>query len=150
MAFIHESLYQSKNFSHIDLADYMGGLCRNLVMSYSLTDKVALRTELKPLPLDIDKAIPCGLILNELVSNALKHAFPNGHGEILLELEEVDGQVHIVVQDNGRGFPPKDKVRRGLGLELVEMLTEQLDGHISRTKGSDNTGTRYLITFDRT
>ena len=150
MAFIHESLYQSKNFSHIDLADYMGGLCRNLVMSYSLTDKVALRTELKPLPLDIDKAIPCGLILNELVSNALKHAFPIGHGEILLELEEKEGQVQIVVQDNGCGFPSKGKVRRGLGLELVEMLTEQLDGHISRTNGADNTGTRYLITFDRT
>lgn len=150
MAFIHESLYQSKNFSHIDLADYMGGLCRNLVMSYSLTDKVALRTELKPLPLDIDKAIPCGLILNELVSNALKHAFPEGHGEILLELEEVKDQVRIVVQDNGRGFPEEANLRRGLGLELVEMLTEQLDGRITRTKGADNTGTRYLITFGRT
>ena len=150
MAFIHESLYQSKNFSHIDLADYMGSLCRNLVMSYSLTDKVALQTNLQPLPLDLDKAIPCGLILNELVSNALKHAFPNGHGRISLALEGVKGQVRITVEDNGRGFPENGPVQRGLGLELVEMLTEQLDGRIERTRGIDNTGTRYLITFDRT
>lgn len=59
-------------------------------------------------------------------------------------------QVRIVVQDNGRGFPEEANLRRGLGLELVEMLTEQLDGRITRTKGADNTGTRYLITFGRT
>lgn len=150
MAFIHESLYQNKSLSQIDLADYMGSLCRNLVMSYSLTDKVALRTDLHALPMDIDKAIPCGLILNELVSNALKHAFPHGQGEIHLSLREEMGQVRILVEDNGRGFPTDRPVHRGLGLELVEMLTGQLDGQISRTNGAGGSGTRYLITFDRT
>lgn len=150
MAFIHESLYQNKSLSQIDLADYMGSLCRNLVMSYSLTDKVALRTDLRALPMDIDKAIPCGLILNELVSNALKHAFPNGNGEIYLALETKTGQVRMLVEDNGCGFPTDRPLHRGLGLELVEMLTGQLDGQISRTNGAGGSGTRYLITFDRT
>jgi two-component sensor histidine kinase len=88
MSFIHESLYQNKDFSSIDLAEYIDGLSRNLVMSYSLNGKVLLDTHLQQVHLVLDQAIPCGLILNELISNALKHAFPNvGPGIIRIDLE---------------------------------------------------------------
>ncbi|MBK9287465.1 MAG: PAS domain S-box protein [Flavobacteriales bacterium] len=97
MSFIHESLYQTKNFSHVDLATYIDGLTRNLMMSYSLSGKVALEKQLQPVQLGLDQAIPCGLILNELISNALKHAFPGGgRGTIQISLltEEGTGRDH--------------------------------------------------------
>ena len=149
MSFIHESLYQNTNFSQVDLAQYIEGLTRNLLMSYSLTGKVLLHTELDPLMLDLDKAIPCGLILNELISNALKHAFPeNNGGNISIGLQEQEGTVRITLGDDGAGFPADYLESRdgGLGMELVEMLIEQLDGSIT-PKGVR--GTSYLITFER-
>ncbi len=152
MSFIHESLYQNKNFSQVDFAQYIEGLCRNLVLSYSLCGKVRLHTELEHIMLDLDKAIPCGLILNELVSNALKHAFPDGEeGVITIKLHGKGKQVRISVSDDGRGFPAKFELGRdgGLGLELVEMLTEQLDGKVNRSPPSGTPGTAYLITFER-
>ena len=152
MSFIHESLYQNTNFSQVDFAQYIGGLSRNLVMSYSLTGKVLLHTELQPLMLDLDKAIPCGLILNELISNALKHAFPgNNGGNINIGLVEEEGTVRITLGDDGAGFPA-DYVEdrdRGLGMELVEMLIDQLDGQIGRSGPEEAQGTSYLITFER-
>lgn len=81
MSFIHESLYQNTNFTQVDFAQYIEGLCSNLVMSYSLSGRVLLQTDLVPLMLDADKAIPCGLVLNESISNALKHAFTDGRKE---------------------------------------------------------------------
>ncbi len=152
MSFIHESLYQNKNFSQVDLAQYIDGLCRNLVLSYSLGGKVRLHTELQHIMLDLDKAIPCGLILNELISNALKHAFPEDkEGGISIGLNENGKQVRITVGDDGQGFPRNFEPGRdwGLGLELVEMLTEQLDGNVVQAHQPGTPGTAYLITFDR-
>lgn len=152
MSFIHESLYQNKNFSQVDFAQYIEGLCRNLVLSYSLGGKVRLHTELQHIMLDLDKAIPCGLILNELVSNALKHAFPEGEeGVISIKLNEKGKQVRISVSDDGRGFPAQFDQGHdgGLGLELVAMLTEQLDGNVTQSHPSGTPGTAYLITFER-
>ena len=152
MSFIHESLYQNTNFSQVDLAQYIEGLSRNLLMSYSLTGKVLLHTELEPLMLDLDKAIPCGLILNELISNALKHAFPeNNGGNINIGLQEEEGTVRITLGDDGAGFPADYVESRdgGLGMELVEMLIDQLDGQIERSSPKGVRGTSYLITFER-
>lgn len=153
MSFIHESLYQNKNFSQVDLGQYIDGLCRNLLMSYSLSGKVLLETELQPILLEPDKAIPCGLILNELISNALKHAFPaNTGGTIAIRLTENNGTIMINLKDNGSGFPADyDEGRdNGLGMELVELLTDQLDGRVERSKPENGRGTTYLITFERT
>ena len=155
MSFIHESLYQTKNFSHVDLAAYIDGLTRNLMMSYSLGGKVELELDLQPVELVLDQAIPCGLVLNELISNALKHAFPDGAtGRIKIGLRAEGERVEISVADDGPGLPPGfDHARdANLGLELVDTLIGQLDGHIVRTTpapGKGN-GVAYLITFGRT
>ena len=152
MSFIHESLYQNTNFTQVDFAQYIEGLCSNLVMSYSLSGRVLLKTELVPLMLDLDKAIPCGLVLNELISNALKHAFPDGrNGVINIDLQQQGESVRITVADDGNGFPEgyNEERDRGLGMELVELLIDQLDGSVERMSGTGEPGTTYLITFDR-
>jgi len=149
MSFIHESLYQNKDFSSIDLADYMEGLSRNLMMSYSLTGKVRLETDLQRVDLALDQAIPCGLILNELISNALKHAFPEGReGTIHMGLQLAENNVSISLRDDGLGTPPGFDPQRdaNLGLELVHTLVEQLDGHLSM---KTDAGVAYLLTFER-
>ncbi|MBP8822021.1 MAG: PAS domain S-box protein [Flavobacteriales bacterium] len=152
MAFIHESLYQSKNFAQVDLAQYIKGLCSNLVMSYSLYGRVQLNTDLEPLMLDLDKAIPCGLVLNELISNALKHAFPGDkEGVVGITMRSERNTVRITLEDNGTGFPAvyREEQDRGLGMELVELLIQQLDGSATRLSGNGEPGTSYLITFER-
>lgn len=149
MSFIHESLYQTKDFSSIDLADYIDGLSRNLVMSYSLNSKVDLQTDLEQVHLVLDQAIPCGLILNELISNALKHAFPNDRsGTIRITLRLAGEQVRIEVSDDGVGLPPgfRPETHSNLGLELVDTLIGQLEGTMDRRSEG---GVSYLLTFER-
>lgn len=154
MSFIHESLYQTKNFSHVDLATYIDGLTRNLMMSYSLSGKVELDKDLQPVELVLDQAIPCGLILNELISNSLKHAFPDGMaGRIRIGLRAIDERVEITIEDNGPGLPADFDQQRdaNLGLQLVETLIGQLDGRIERrTASDDKSGVAYFLTFGRT
>ena len=155
MSFIHESLYQTKNFSQVDLATYIDGLTRNLMMSYSLSGRVELVKDLEPVQLGLDQAIPCGLILNELISNALKHAFPtNEGGRIHIALKQSDGKVGITVADNGVGLPQGFDPERdaNLGLQLVSTLIGQLDGRIEHISGSGGSGSGagYFLTFDRT
>jgi len=150
MSFIHESLYQTRDLSSIDLGNYVDGLSRNLMMSYSLNGKVALETQVIHIELALDQAIPCGLILNELISNSLKHAFPeNTNGRVLVALELVGEEVRITVGDDGVGMRPDFDDRRdgNLGLELVHTLVDQLDGRITRQTGR---GVTYLLTFERT
>ena len=151
MALIHESLYQNKQFSLIDLGNYIDGLARNLVMSYSLSGRISLELDLgkDPVPLVLDQASPCGLILNELISNALKHAYPgDGAGTVRVSLQLLGDRVAITVSDDGIGLPTGfDDQRDGnLGLELVRMLVGQLDGHIER---SGPPGATYFLTFER-
>ncbi len=149
MSFIHESLYQNEDLSSVDLADYMEGLSRNLMMSYSLSGKVRLESELQRVDLALDQAIPCGLILNELISNALKHAFPDGReGTIQMGLKLDGSTVTITLRDDGAGTPEGFDVQRdsNLGLELVHTLVEQLDGHLTM---STEGGVAYLFTFER-
>lgn len=149
MSFIHESLYQNKDFSSIDLATYIDGLSRNLVMSYSLNGNITLERDLKRVELVLDQAIPCGLILNELISNAFKHAFPNGRaGVVRIGLNLVGERVSISVADDGAGLPEgfSPKNDGNLGLELVHTLVDQLDGRLEVKTGA---GVAYLLTFER-
>jgi two-component system sensor kinase len=155
MALIHEKLYRSHNLARIDLADYVRDLATYLFHSYRVS--VATITpiiEVEQVFLGIDTAVPCGLILNELISNTLKHAFPshwerpNGHrGEIRIKLlAEEDHQVTLTVSDNGIGFPPDLVVSNidSLGLRLVAVLVDQMDGALEVHSGD---GTQFKITF---
>jgi two-component sensor histidine kinase/HAMP domain-containing protein len=149
MALIHEKLYRSDNLAQINFGEYIQDLTGHLFRSQRARARgTTLSIEADDLLLGIDKAVPCGLILNELVSNALKHAFPNGQaGEIWIELMTEDcRQVTLLVRDNGVGFPEGLDFRHttSLGLQLVDTLVNQLDGTIDL----DNShGTEFEITF---
>ncbi|NEN22133.1 PAS domain S-box protein [Cryomorpha ignava] len=150
MSFIHESLYQTKDFSNIEFSDYIFSLSKNLIHSYSLAvGKVKLITDFERTHLSLDQAIPCGLIANELISNALKYAFiGDAEGEISLSIKENEGKIVICIADNGIGLP-KDldyENSDSLGLQLVYTLIDQLDATI---KVDTSIGTKYLITFDK-
>ena len=150
MSFIHESLYQTKDFAHIEFRDYILSLSKNLIHSYSLSkDKITLRTKLSQIFLSLDQAIPCGLIVNELVSNSLKYAFEKDkEGEIFISLEENKNILTLVIGDNGIGLPPGFDYENSesLGLQLVYTLVDQLDATI---KVETTNGTKYLITFEK-
>ena len=133
MALIHEKLYQSPDLAEVDFADYLRSLIAYLVRAYRISEaQVSLKLDTEPVRLRIDTAIPCGLILNELVSNALKHAFPNGRqGEIEVAVRaEEPGRASLRVSDNGVGLAAGMDWRAtpSLGLRLVHTLTQQLHG----------------------
>ncbi|MBI3136373.1 MAG: PAS domain S-box protein [Bacteroidetes bacterium] len=150
MSYIHESLYQTKDFSSINFADYITNLVQNLVHSYQLYhDKVELKFNVGPVKLALDQAIPCGLILNELVSNALKYAYPEDEkGQILIEVSENNGKIALGVQDFGVGLPEGFQIENSesLGLSLVYTLVDQLDGELNLKRLG---GTKFLITFEK-
>jgi two-component sensor histidine kinase len=149
MALLHESLYQSNNLSRIDFPEYIRQLASHLFRSYGVVaDRIHLRTEMDALYLGMDAAVPCGLIINELVSNSLKYAFPDGReGEVRIELREpLQGLARLVVADNGVGLRGDiDWVTaRTLGLRLVRTLAEQLGAKI---EVESNAGTEVRLTF---
>ncbi|MGC9347988.1 MAG: histidine kinase dimerization/phosphoacceptor domain -containing protein [Anaerolineae bacterium] len=148
MALIHERLYQSENLARIDFAEYLQSLTRYLVRSYrSTSGPVALGFQMESVPLSIERAVPCGLIVNELVSNALKYAFPDGRpGKVEVGLSRANGHVRLSVRDDGVGLPEDldiDKLE-SLGLQLVHMLTGQLGGEIQI---DTRPGTVFEISF---
>jgi PAS domain S-box-containing protein len=151
MALIHERLYESPDIASIDFCRYIGDLSVNLFNSYQ-TDpgRVSLKVDCGDISMGIDRAIPCGLIVNELVSNALKHAFPDGRqGEISIRLHAGDdGMIRLTVSDNGKGLPPGVDFRKTstLGMQLVNMLARQLGGQLSLESAS---GTAFTIDFLR-
>jgi PAS domain S-box-containing protein len=134
MALLHETLYQSDNLSQVNFPQYIRQLADHLFRSYGVTTgRIKLRTELESVPLSLDAAVPCGLIINELVSNSLKYAFPEGRaGEILIGLHGESGMARLVVADNGVGLKREvDWVTtRSLGLRLVRSLAQQLGAQI--------------------
>ena len=139
MALVHESLYGSENLARIDFAEYARGLAEDLFASHGSPDvPVRLKTELEPVTMGADLAVPCGLILNELVSNVFKHGFPEGaRGEIKLTLRsETDGRYTLCVQDSGVGIPAGLDVKKSqsLGLKLVRLLTQQIRGSFELVK----------------
>ncbi len=147
MALIHEKLYQSDNLGQIDLEDYLRSLTRDLFRSYGVGG-INLKLEVEDIQVDVDTAIPCGLVVNELVSNALKYAFPHGReGEIHLKVTKVSRQqVAMSVSDNGVGLPADLASRSSdtLGFQLVHMLVKQLRGTLDIVR---NGGTTFMITF---
>jgi two-component sensor histidine kinase/CheY-like chemotaxis protein len=144
MALIHERFYQSEDMAKVDFAEYAQSLTSHLFSSHGIKPgAVKLNLKIKDVFLDLNTAIPCGLIINELVSNSLKHAFPGeNNGEIKIAMHPLnkDG-MEVIVSDNGVGLPKKVDFRKtdSLGLHLVNLLAEdQLHGNIKldRTKGT--------------
>ena len=149
MALIHEKLYQSKDLGRINFVEYTQTLISNLFHSYGAgVNHVAFTIDADDIFLNIDTAIPCGLILSELVSNSLKHAFLGGrHGKIQIELRSnYDHLFALIVRDNGVGFPKNLNFRdtESLGLQLVNTLVNQLDGSIELDACE---GTMFKIDF---
>jgi PAS domain S-box-containing protein len=150
MALIHTKLYQSSDLARIDFADYIRKLAADLIASYRLEpDSVTLVLDVKNVYFDVNVGIPCGLIINELLSNTLKHAFPDERkGEVCISLQPDDEKITLTVSDNGIGFPDNIDFRNteSLGLQLVTALVEQLGGTISLTLDQ---GTKFTITFPK-
>jgi two-component sensor histidine kinase len=148
MGLIHERLYQAEDLARIDFADYIRDLANNLFYSYSVDAAyVTLATHVDDVVLDVDRGIPCGLIINELVSNSLKYAFPNGQkGEIHIDLHHRDEQFLLVVRDDGVGIPDGIDLQHtpSLGLKLVNTLVRQLKGKIALERKN---GTKFTIEF---
>lgn len=132
MALVHETLYSSEDFAYIDFADYARALAEDIVSSHGSPGvPVQLKTRLERVIMSVDRAVLCGLILNELISNALKHAFPIGDGgQINVTLRSaVDGDCSLCVEDNGVGLPTDLDVKtKSLGLRLVRTLSRQIRG----------------------
>ncbi|MCW3084957.1 MAG: domain S-box [Bacteroidetes bacterium] len=149
MAFIHESLYQTKDFSSINFSEYVVNLSQNLIQSYSnFENEIKLNLDIQNVFLNLDLAIPCGLIINEIISNALKYAFVDKKDdcEITIQMVLKDESLVLFIADNGIGLPKEIDYRntQSLGLQLVVTLTDQLNGNIEMN--SDN-GTKYTIIF---
>jgi PAS domain S-box-containing protein len=139
MALIHEKLYKSGDVQTVEFNEYITSLCNDLFLSYNVnSSRVKLITDLSNVSLEINTAILCGLIVNELISNSLKHAFPgNRSGCIYISLNSSDNECTLVIKDDGDGFPPGIDFRNteSLGLQIVNILTEQLGGRIELNTG---------------
>jgi two-component system response regulator len=148
MALIHEKLYQTGDLTRINLTEYANELVSDLFRSYSVnTYLVKYNIKSNHILLDINTAIPCGLIINELVTNSIKHAFPdNTPGEIDIQIKCLDDEFFLMVTDNGIGFPEELDLEqvKTLGLQLVTNLTSQLDGTIDLRRDG---GTCFQIKF---
>jgi two-component sensor histidine kinase len=149
MALIHERLYKSKNLAGINFKEYIHDISSNLFHSYGVNSgSVDLKIDIDDVILNLDTATPCGLIVTELVSNSLKHAFPKGRkGELLIKLISDNNEKFIlIVRDNGIGFPENIDFRKTntLGMQLVTSLVSQLKGTIELDRSN---GTEFKITF---
>jgi Signal transduction histidine kinase len=148
IALIHENLYQSEDLTNINFASYLKNLIDDLFHSYGVDpDKIQITMEIKDVKMGIETAIPGGLIINELISNTLKHAFPMGKGEIYLELTVKDnGKYKLTVRDDGEPFPDNFKLddTKTLGMKLISNLVNQLDGEITL----DKTNKEFKIEFE--
>jgi len=148
MAKIHTMLYQSEDLARVDFSGFIKDLAGRVQQSYgSVESPVAVHVNVSDVSLTIETSIPCGLILNELVSNAFKHAFPKGRGgEIHISMTTAEGRFVLTVRDNGIGFPAAVDFqnRKSLGLELVNLLVGQMNGKIDMQVDG---GTTFTITF---
>ena len=135
MSMIHQNLYQGKSLSAIEMKDYFTNLSNYIVDTFDVGDRIKVRCKMETLELDVDMAVPIGLIVNELLTNSMKYAFPNGEdGEVVVSLTEEDSQLFLEVSDNGIGKPlAGTNEGTGFGTQLISLLTKQLEGKMSLT-----------------
>jgi PAS domain S-box-containing protein len=150
MSFIHETIYRTADFSRLEFMDYIKTIASNLIQSYrTAATRVDFIPDMQSVGLNLDQAIPCGLIINELVSNALKYAFKGRKkGTLTVILKEENNDVILAVKDDGVGLP-KDfafEKNNSLGIQLVYALLEQIDATM---KVDQSNGTEFFIRFQR-
>ena len=147
ISLVHEKLYNTPDLSSISFNTYLQTLVNEIHATFRDQNQVQIRYHLEDIILDINRAIPCGLIVNELVSNALKHAFPNqANGEIIVTLQELENAVLVEIHDTGKGLPESinPAAPTSLGLNLVQNLTKQLSGRLDfKNEG----GLKVQLTF---
>jgi two-component sensor histidine kinase len=150
IATVYERLSDSANYDRVNLHVYVQEIAEAVIRSFAPeANNVRLKTKLEEIKLDPKRSVPVGLILTELVMNALKYGLPGkGIGEIRLELKETDGRIFLEVADNGGGLPPGFDYATvsGTGLTIVRMLVEQLDAELTFT---GRRGTRVQLSFNR-
>ncbi len=146
MALIHEKLYKSHDINQVDLQSYITSLIESLFISYDVSSSLNLKLKVDDIKLNLDTAIPCGLILNELITNTIKYAFPNNLGNLEIECTESDNEFTLIVCDDGVGLPSDINIDspRTLGLRIVKSLTDQIDGTIELDRSQ---GTKFIIKF---
>ena len=144
MALIHEKLYHSENLAHINFKEYIDEIVSNISSSYGLNSNIKIDINVENIPINIDNAVPCGLIINELITNSLKYAFPKGRrGKIQISVKSKENNlIQLSIGDDGIGIPKDLDIRNAktLGLTLITALAEnQLDGEIiiNREKGTE-------------
>jgi two-component sensor histidine kinase len=149
IALIHEKLYRSKNFSDIDFGDYLRTMAEELFTIFNAAGRVRLSLDCNNVALSMTSAIPCGLIVNEVLTNALKYAFPdNKEGELRIKLGIENNNVKLLLADDGVGIPESINLDNTdtLGMKLIQILTDQLNGTIELDRKG---GTRYNLRFPR-
>ncbi|HRF99788.1 MAG TPA: sensor histidine kinase [Bacteroidia bacterium] len=146
MALIHNRLYKSDNFTDVNFEDYIQELISEIISSYpTISNSIKVTTHINNVSLNVNAAIPCGLILNELLTNCYKHAFKDQkEGEIIVTFSSDKGKILMKVKDNGKGLPVDYNKKQSLGITVIEALTDQLDGKSNYV--SDN-GTTFELIF---
>lgn len=148
MALIHQDLYNKENLTGVSIKEYLEKLCKELMHSHQVDpNRIRLKTNISNIQLDVDTLVPLGLIINELITNALKHAFPHEQsGVIMVSLQEVDQQLKLSIVDNGIGIHQKKRSEGSFGYKLITTLLHQLQGTLEQQV--DN-GTRLFLTFNK-
>jgi PAS domain S-box-containing protein len=151
MAMVHERLYRSKDLTSIDFSDYLNNLARNIFLDQQVKpEQVKLQIDIQPISLSINTAVPLGLILNELITNAFKHAFPGGRqGHLWVSLKKSKkDRAELVVKDDGVGFPKELDFRKtgSLGMVIINTLADQIDGKLELVRRKSG-GTEFRLTF---
>jgi PAS domain S-box-containing protein len=148
IALVHEKLYRRNDLARIDFAEYVRGLAAHLMRSCGVkTDSISLNVDAEPILLNVETAIPCGLVINELVTNSLRHAFPAGKGSIMIDFRRgIGDQLVLSVQDTGIGLPALIDTRNNdsLGWQLIHALADQLKANIEIGREA---GTHVSLTF---
>jgi two-component sensor histidine kinase len=147
MALVHERLYGAADLSQVDFGEHLRQLVNELRELYGVSAQhVRFSMDLAHIPLGIDVAMPCSMIVHELVTNALRHAFPHGRGEVVLRLAREGSDAVLLVGDDGVGLPPPGERRSadGLGLELVALMVDQIGGRMEVRGGA---GTSFDVVF---
>jgi two-component sensor histidine kinase len=148
MALIHENLFTAHESSGVNLTSYLKLLSDQIMDGYNLSKNIDLVYEGDQVVIDINKAVPIGLVLNEIMTNSLKYAYDDvSRGTLEVSVHKLNGKVEMMTRDNGRGLPPEEILEKSktLGWKLINLLVKQIDGTLEILK--DRPGTNIRITF---